>query len=97
MVDVALERCLLQLELASVFGQLVGKALLAHLGGLDHCHPGDAKAAGQYLVALVLFDQVGLAGQGALVDLQLAIIHQRTVDRHLVARLDDQQVAQHEF
>ena len=72
-------------------GHLVGEALRAHGLGLVPAVAGYAEAARQHGVAGALDDEVGLAGEQRLVDLEVARSHDVAVDHDLVAgpRADD--------
>ncbi len=69
----------------------------AHLLGLVAAAAGDHEAAREQLVAHVLGHQVALAGEQRLVGLHVLAAGHAAVDHHLVARVQHQQVAEHQL
>ncbi len=78
-------------------GHLVGEALGTHRLGFVVAAAGHAEAARQHGVAGALDDEVGLAGEQRLVDLEVAPAHHVAVDHDLVAGLGADGVADDEL
>ena len=78
-------------------GELVGEAVETDAGGLVVAAARHAEAARHELVPGVLGHEVRLAGEQALVDLHAALADHGPVHDHLVARLEAQDVAEHDL
>ena len=71
-------------ELAGLFGQLGGIGVRADLGSAIGTGAGDDKAARHHRIAGVFGDRVRLTGQQRLVDLQVGLFDDLTVDNDLI-------------
>ena len=95
--DLQLERGQLALEGGGLRHELVGETRQADLLGLVVAATGHAEAAREQRVAVVLDDQVRLAGEQGLVDLHAACAEHGAVDHDLVAWVQVEEVAEHDL
>ncbi len=82
-------------EAACLIGQAGSVRLLPDPDGAVPAQPGDREAARQALVARLLGDGVGLAGEQRLVDLEVPRLNDLSIDDDLIAGPDLQQVVEH--
>ena len=82
-------------ELAGFLGQLGSVGLSADLGRAVRAAAGHHETARHHLVARVLGDRVGLTGEQRLVDFEVGLLDDVTVDDDLVARPELDDVVEH--
>ena len=97
LVDAAAQFGIHQRELAGLFGELGGVGFPADLGGPVRAAARDDEAARHHLVAGVLRDRVGLAGEQGLVDLEVGVLDDLAVDDDLVAGPQFDDVVEHDL
>ena len=95
LVDLPLQGGELAFVLGGLGGELVGEALEADLLGLVVAAAGHAETAREQGIAGMFGHEVRLAGEQRLVDLHAALADHGSVDHHLVAGVEVEDVAEH--
>ena len=86
-----------QRELAGLLGELGGVRLATDLGGPVGAAARDDEASRHHPVAHILGDRIRLAGEQRLVDLEVVLLDDVSVDDDLVAWAELDDVVEHHF